>query len=288
MDKKAKDILFNTYWSSKGWKEKYSTSIDNFKYAKEKGLMFEPRTIGHDECVNEIIKIVDAISLEAVIKAFLSSLSTRRLDWRSGIASYYIAKLIIPHKYMPIVSGYGFINGEPVIASYTCEICKNLKYGVIGSEKYINEDLNIMNFERIKWGGVRHGNLIYTLFDLEQFKKEKITEPTEIDIKIFKSILDAIKSCNSGDSPSKLRDKFKDIPDFRSNNSERSVIIEILACIGILNPKSYNRPEPAKHDWTYATFWRGEDGYDKEIVEKYFGKYLKSEKTKKYLPNEGI
>lgn len=64
------------------------------------------------------------------------------------------------------------------------------------------------------------------------------------------------------------------IPLLKANKDERDVIIEILACIGVLAPKSYNRPEAGKHDWTYATYWRGEDGYDRCVVEKYFGKYL--------------
>ncbi len=56
--------------------------------------------------------------------------------------------------------------------------------------------------------------------------------------------------------------------------SERDVLIEILACIGVLAPKSYDRPEAGKHDWCYATYWRGEDGYDRSLVDKYFRKYL--------------
>ena len=275
MDKKAKDILFKTYWSSTGWKDEYITAPEDFKYAKEKGMMFDPLTISHDDCVKQIIEMAKSISMEQVVKAFLSSLSTRRLDWRSGIASYYIAQLVTPHEYTPIKSGCSYQDGKIAAVSYTCEVCKNLKYGVIGREKYVNADLNVMNFERIKWGGVRHGDLIYTLFDLQQFKKEQITEPNQIDVEIFKDILNAIKSCDSGDFPSKLRDKLKGIPNLKSNHNERSVIVEILACIGILNPKSYNRPEPGKHDWTYATFWRGEDGYDAEVVEEYFGNYLK-------------
>ena len=275
MDKKAKDILFKTYWSSKGWKGEYITTPEDFQYAKEKGIMFDALTISHDDCVKQMIETVKSISKEQVARAFLSSLSTRKLDWRSGIASYYIAQLFIPHQYTPIASGFAYKDGKMVVGSYTCEVCKNLKYGVIGREKYINTDLNVMNFERIKWGGVRHGDLIYTLFDLKQFKKEKITEPNRVDIEIFKGILNAIQSCNCGDSPSNLCDKLKNIPNFKSNHSERFVIVEILACIGILSPKSYNRKEPGKHDWTYATFWRGEDGYDAEVVEEYFESYLK-------------
>ena len=274
MDKRAKNILLKTYWSSKGWKDKRTTAPDDFIYAKEKGLMFDPLTISHDDCVNQIIEIVNSISSEQVVKAFLSSLSTRRLDWRSGIASYYIAKLMIPHKYTPIESGYSYQDGKVTAVYYTCGVCRNLRCGVIGDEKYTKSDLNVLNFERIKWGGVRHGDLLYTLFDLEQFKKEQITEPTETDIMIFKDILCAVRSCKTGDFPSVLRDKLKDIPEFKSNKSERSVILEILACIGVLKPKSYDRATSSKHDWNFVEYWRGGDGYDTEVVEKYFRKYL--------------
>lgn len=274
MDKKAKDILFKTYWSGKGWKKDKVTAPDDFLYAKEKGLMFDPLTISHDDCVNRVIGIANSITPEQVVKAFLSSLSTRRLDWRSGIGSYYIAKLFTAHKYTPVAAGYSCEGGKMVPVTYTCKVCRDLKYGVIGREHYKDEDLNVLNFERIKWGGVRHGQLIYTLFDLEQFVKEQIPEPVEADIHIFKSILNAICSCAPGDYPSKLRDRLGDIPELKSNKDERAVLIEILACIEVLKPLSYDRPEKGKHDWTYATFWRGEDGYNKEIVEKYFGEYL--------------
>lgn len=274
MDKKAKNILFKTYWSHKGWNDEFITAPDDFLYAKTKGLMFDPITISHDDCIKQIIEVVNSISPEQVIKAFLCSLSTRRLDWRSGIASYYIAKLITPHKYTPVESGYVYKNGKVISVSHTCEVCKNFKFGVIGNKKYIKNDLNILNFERIKWGGVRHGDLLYTLFDLKQFKKEHIPEPNETDISIFKNILNAVNTCKTGDFPSVLRDKLKDIPEFKSNKDERSIIIEILACIGVLNPTSYDRTTSGKHDWTFVEYWRGEDGYDFKVVEKFFGKYL--------------
>lgn len=94
MDQKAKNILFKTYWSSRGRKDERFTPPDDFLYAKEKGVMFDPLTISHDDCVKKIIEIANTITLEQIAKAFLSSLSTRRLDWRSGISSYYIAKLL--------------------------------------------------------------------------------------------------------------------------------------------------------------------------------------------------
>ena len=145
---------------------------------------------------------------------------------------------------------------------------------MIGSEKYENEDLNVLNFERIKWGGVRHGELLYTLFDLEQFAKEEIPEPTKEDVEIFKGILLAVDFCNPGDYQSVLREKLRNVPNLKSNKAERDVIIEILACIEVLKPKSYDRPIAGRNDWNFIEYWRGEDGYNKEVVEKYFGEYM--------------
>lgn len=274
MDKKAKDILFKTYWQNGSWTDTPYTEASDLIYAKNKGLMFDNLTITHDDCVEKIIRIANGINAENVAKAFLSSLSNRRLDLRSGIASYYIAKLFRPHKFKPIVSGHSYENGKIVHTTYTCEICRDLKYGIIGNRAYEQEDLNVLNFERIKWGGVRHGDLIYTFFDLEQFSKEQIAEPTNEDIEIFKGILNTISTCKQGDYPSVLRDKLKDVPDLKSSKNERSIILEILACIEVLKPKSYDRPTTHKNDWTYVEFWRGEDKYNVEIVNKYFGKYL--------------
>lgn len=275
MDKKAKNILFKTYWSGSGWKDDRYTDPKDFEYAKEKGLMFDKLTISHDECISRIMEIASAITQEQVARSFLSSLSTRRLDWRSGIGSFYIAKLFTLHSYTPAASGYSCENSENLPVSHTCRICRDLKYGVIGQEYYINEDLNVLNFERIKWGGVRHGDLLYTLFDLEQFSKEQVPEPTGADIEILKGILDAAASCHPGDHPGSLRDRLRDIPEFKSNRGERSVILELLTCIEVLKPMSYDRQTPGKHDFIYVTFWRGEDGYNEENVRKYFGRYLK-------------
>ena len=63
-----------------------------------------------------------------------------------------------------------------------------------------------------------------------------------------------------------MRDKLKEISQFKANKDERAVLIEILACLGVLKPGSYDRAERSKHDWTFVTFWRGEDGYDEEAI----------------------
>lgn len=274
MDKKAKNILFKTYWKN-GWIEDGERKISSadFEYAKSMGLMFDPITITHDQCLDEIFKILSTISIDKISKAFLSSLSTRRLDWRSSLASYFIAKQLTPHTYTKVVSGESYDeNGEVSHRSYTCGICRDLKYGIIGDQNYKNEDLNVLNFERIKWGGVRHGDLIYTLFDLRQLQQTQIPEPTNEDISIFKAILNTIENSDPDDYPGTLEKNLETV--IKSTKPERKVLIEILACIDILKPKSYERPNRGKHDWVFVEYWRGEDKYNHEAVKEYFKDYI--------------
>lgn len=276
MDKKAKKILFQSYWKN-GWldsKERV-TSLQDFQYAKEKGVMFDPITISHDDCVTRIIELVSQITEDEIACVFLRSLSTRQLELRSGIASWFVAKHFSPHSYTPVVLGESYEDGEVSHISYTCGICRDFMYGVIGDEYYKDEDLNVLNFERMKWGGVRHGQLLYTLFDLEQLHKESFQEePTTEDVTILRDILRVIEESAPTDFPGTLRDRLSAVPNFKSSKAERSRLIEVLACIGVLKPSTYSRPIKGKHDWTYATYWRGEDKYDVKTVHRLFGKYL--------------
>ncbi len=51
MDKKAKDILFDTYWTSNGWKneENFKTESNDLEYAKVKGVMFDTLRVTNSE-----------------------------------------------------------------------------------------------------------------------------------------------------------------------------------------------------------------------------------------------
>ena len=276
MDKRAKKILFETYWKNGCWTRplggKRHTDEADFLYAKEKGLMFDPLSISHDDCVSKIVELASEIPQDKLAKAFLSSLSTRRLELRSAIASWFIAKQLPPHRYMPVA----YSDDKEL-----CGVCKEFSLKGVGEAQYIveqehyeNEDLNVLNFERIKWGGVRYGELLYTLFDLEQFQKEYITEPTDDDIAIFHDILKVIESSSPNDYPGKLRDRLSDVSGLKSNKDERTKLLEILACIGILKPASLDRPTNIRNEWRFVEFWRGKDKYDKEVVRNIFGEYI--------------
>lgn len=273
MDKKAKRILFSTYWKN-GWIDAKNRSLSesDFNYAKSKGLMFDPLTISHDECILAITALVKGISQTQVTKGFLSSLTSRRLDWRSSLASYAIAQKIPSHQYAPIISGTSYTDGKPTAHSYTCGICRDSQYGILGSESYNEMDINVFNFERIKWGGVRHGDILYTYFDLNQFIKADIPEPTSEDIVCFREILTIIETSEPNDYPSALEKRLASV--IKSSKAERQILIEILASLGILKPRCFDRQRQGKNDWVFAEYWRGEDKYCQQTVEHLFGKYL--------------
>lgn len=273
MDKKAKKILFSTYWKN-GWIDSKDRVLnaDDFEYAKSKGLMFEPISISHDECIASIVDLVATISKAQIAKGFLSSLTSRRLDLRSSLSSYSMAKRIPVHQHTPVISGTSYNEGIATSHSYTCSICRDAQYGVGGAEAYVNADLNVLNFERIKWGGVRHGNILYMLFDLKQFNNTDIPEPTAEDIFCFKEILKTIESSAPEDYPSTLEKRLATV--IKSSKTERQMLIEILASIGVLKPSHYDRPRRGKNDWVFAEYWRGEDKYNRAAIDDYFGKYL--------------
>lgn len=156
MDKKAKNILFKTYWTATGWISEENRKIEkaDFEYAKEKGLMFDPLTATKSEVLVKIKEIVSSTPIRRVTDAFLCSLTNKRLDWRSAFASYANAQRLLINN---DVSDFEIGHGE-------------------------NIDLNILNFERIKWSGVRHNVGLYNWLDLVLIERENIPQPTYQDL----------------------------------------------------------------------------------------------------------
>lgn len=256
MDKKALKILTSTYWGAGGWKDDSEVSQTDFEYARLHGVMFDPLTISHDALVSRTMKARDAVSLDDLCRAFLASLSLRALHYRSAIASYMNCESLTRHRHKR--------RDDPGTAIY-CDKCGALEVDE-------DSDMSVLNFERIKWGGVRHDQILYNMFDLERFAAEGVPDPTRDDVAIFKAILETVASSQPDDFPGALEKRLKDV--VRSNANERKTLLEILACIGVLAPQQYDRPQRGKNDWTFVEDWRGEDGYDEKRVEQLFGKYL--------------
>jgi len=261
MPDKARKILFDTYWSREGWKRPPKVSLEDYAFAQEEGYMFEQVELDHDDLVEWLRKSFSAVTLERVRDGFLASLSTRRLELRSALGSYAIARHFPEHAYQD-ESGF-------------CAVCGTFQSTC---QAY---DLSVLNFERYKWGGVRHEHPEYMAFDLEQFVLLERVKPTEQDYEIMRQILTAARQCEAKDRPRQLEKRLAKVLD--SNKAEREILIDILGYCGILQAKKHpgylhsyvsysERTEPAGNRyWTYpVSWWRGKDGVNQAAVEYYF------------------
>jgi len=267
LNKRALKILFDTHWTARGWKREdvYRVSPEDFAYAKAHGVMFEPIKIEHADILARISTAVSKLDCRRVADAFLASLSTRRLDFRSVLGSYAVFRHLPDH--------------NPSGAGRRCGFC-----GLDWSGDL--EDLNVLNFERLKWGGVRHRNPTYAAMDMELFLRGAPPSPTPEDIRIFRDILSAVESTPGHVTSANLQKCFAGA--LKSNEAERDVLVAILGFCGVLETADHpgfskafipigERSLPHRRfiDMPYpACWWRRDEGINREAVDEYFGHVL--------------
>ncbi|UPG88345.1 hypothetical protein L2Y96_13040 [Luteibacter aegosomaticola] len=267
IDPKAWKILHDTYFGRDGWKrdEQRSVPDDDFRYAKEKGLMFDPVPMTHEQAVMTVCEAVDRLDRRTVADAFLASLSTRRLDWRSALGSYSVFEHMLPH--------------EVTAAGVACAIC-----GWYVSRTV--HDWNIYNFYRFKWGGVPHLDLAFAAMDLTVFMREEAPKPTREDIEIFRAIVDVIRAAEPGLTAAKLQARLP--KSLKSNKAERDILVGILGFCDVLAGPDHpgfsdvfllpmQRRLPDRHfvDMAYpACWWTGAIGSNEARLQERFGHVL--------------
>lgn len=261
MDNKAIKILFKRYWSSSGWTNNWLKK-DELEYAKQAGVMFDPPELSHDDIIQNIVQIIPKLDLKEISEQFIASLSTRRLDLRSALGSYIVGSHLLEHLFI----------GEESYCLYCGSHSKNRE----------KQDLNVLNFERFKWGGVRHLDPLYIAFDLNQFKKTEKIIPTPEDYEILKRIFETIKALPP---EAKVRDLEKSLSRvLKSNKEEREVLIQILGYCSILSSKEYpgflyefvpsierELPNHYKNDWSFPVcWWNGKIGLNEVAINLLF------------------
>src|SRR3712207_5248811 len=92
-DRRAVQVLLETYWSSAGWRDDPRPTAEDLDYAVATGVMYrESGSAGHDEVVAEVRERAARLRGGRVAGAFLASLTSRRLDLRSALGSYAVAQ----------------------------------------------------------------------------------------------------------------------------------------------------------------------------------------------------
>lgn len=225
--------------------------------------MFDTRTCRHDEMVQSARAMAEEVGHESVSQAFLASLGSRELAFRSALGSFATTRWLPRHSYA---------EGR---FRYICRDCGD-------SMEHEREDLSVLNFERLKWGGVRHLKPYYAWFDLAEFRKLPSAEPTTADRDTLKRILDVSASQPSNARANDLEKAIADL--FPSSKDERRNVLQILGYCGILQPSDHptffqnyahmnDRAQPIEHknDWSFPIlWWRGSDGVNTSAVGFYF------------------
>lgn len=268
MDKRALKILFDAFWSPSGWKPEAlrGLSIDDFAYAKSHGMMFDSVGLDHQQAQSELRHAIRQLDRRRVTDAFLSSLSTRRLDWRSAFGSYVV------FQHMPSHSESNAGDGR-------CGIC-----GMYLNEH--EENLNVLNFERFKWGGVRHDQVAYAALDLRLFLQEPAVQPVSEDLRIFRSVIDAIRAVPVDTTAAGLQ---AHLPrSLKSNKAERDILVALLGFCGVLGTSDHpgysdsyvtsserRLPDRRFIDMSYpACWWVASNGLNEAKLDEYFGYVL--------------
>jgi hypothetical protein len=271
VDPRALRILNSTFWVSGHWRHpRVMPSDEDFAYARDAGLMFDPVTIDHDQLPLQIRRLVRRIPLRDVVEAFVSSLSSRRLDLRSAITSYVIGRAM------------------PIHTFPQRHIDKTAVCGVCGAAAFVSQpaDWNRFSFERHHWGGVWINDPYYIAFDLERFAAGDHPLASDADWEQLRELLGAVRDASATDPelrPNGLVDVLRKVRS-GSNESERRHLVTTLVAIGVLEPSAYpsfrsgwvdlqdrgDAPEP-KSNWMYPVlFWRGRDGLDPAAVREFF------------------
>lgn len=270
MNPKATKILTSYFWDSNGWRSDAEMTLaeEDESFAKLHGVMFDSPTWTHDEVIEFALGHLQYIDTKSVSDAFVASLETRELFYRSALGSFSILRHLKQHKH----------SGEGIHCMHCGEYANP-------DRKPIN--LNVQNFERIKWGGVRHLNPIYAGFDLSLFMDLPPLTPSTNAIEIFKKILAAIGKAPEETTSAQLEKAIG--KNLKSNKPEREVFIAILGFSGILEIEGHEgfldrfiradqRELPSRRfvDMPYpACWWTGKSRINPKAVNFWFGHLLK-------------
>lgn len=269
MDKGLK-ILLNTY--KPGFTRSFEPLSDeekaDFEAARSEGYMFDyPKPVSHKETLERLAEILPKISGKSVADAFLYSLSTRELQYRSALGSYYYAAAIPLH-------------GED--SANECSVCGWQKWKSAPCNYELRRGLNLYNYWRYKFGTCR-SQLDYVLFDLEQFIKLPAVVPRAEDIEILKRILGCVDYLNGGDRVTKLEKAVIHEKLFKTNKYEVSSLLESLGVCGVLTCAEYPCFEERfitfrearclqRNEYDYpVNMWCAWDGINEERLFKVFG-----------------
>ncbi|HCA3821062.1 TPA: hypothetical protein MPI06_004442, partial [Salmonella enterica subsp. enterica serovar Stanleyville] len=246
---------------------KYCISEEEREILNENGLGFGFAATTHDQALEKCFSLFKTIEKDHVVASFLSSLSSARLDYRSGLSAFAIMQTMPRHTFSPNQASF-------------CKICSATQ-----EKKYL--DLTALNRNRFFDGSLAVFKTPYEIsFFLEQHSRLERVQPTEDDFLIFNEVIKIVAEAEQGEKLTSIVKKIRAIDKFKITTDQCRYLLETLGFCGIMETKEhkgylthFTNPglAPSKShssNWAYPVdFWIGGDGINREALEFWFGEY---------------
>ena len=242
----------------------------------------------HDELIKLIFKEYKMADKDKYTNLFLSSLSTHRLEWRSGLSVLAVMQSFPFHHFQshPLPPNFICLSEEDqnfVIKRTPCIICSNYKEAFV--------DSNNQNFNN--FGGLADYKLDTFYQYLKKTNDMENVLPNKNDINIFLQLLRHIQEIDYDETIKRgIISLISKIKGFETNLFELQLLLETLGYCSILETKKHKgllhqytnlSIAPRKRhnsDWRYPVdFWTGKDGINKGALDYWFGRHLSAKES---------
>lgn len=281
-DKKALSLLKKYYLPYKVYEQLSESDKEN---AIKSSVLVPDSEMTHDEIVTEIKALSERISLERAAKAFLYSLSSGDMRYRTAISGLVWARSLPEHK---------FISND---VTTSCIVC-GCTHGLNMAENIDWNKYGVFRYLPPKQYG-REPDFTcaeYVLNDLRKFEKLPAVEPCDKDYRILNGIFACVKQMKPHNMDIALVSEIRKKKFFDASGNAIHCILAVLSICGILESAEH---KGFMHGFTnsgdiggyrdglsfYPLFyWRGKDGVNYTAVNEIFGSFS----CDKLLPKNAV
>lgn len=222
--------------------------------------------VRHDEALDRLREAIGKADRERIGAAFVASLGSQPLVYRSALRSYAVGAHMPRHNW----TGRG--------RSPTCEVC--------GMAKSIEEDLVQVEAERYLSGIAGFTEPFRAAYDLELFDGLPQAEPVKGDKDTLQQLLKLVRAAGEKETATQLVKKTSGL--IAGDQYIRSYVIETLGYCGILETPEHQgffkghvafadrqaRPQARIEMEPPAVWWRGKHGINEKALAFFLGGWV--------------
>lgn len=274
LDKKTISVLKKCYLphvpKSKPTEEEWRHGIEN-------GILVPISIMTHDEIISEIKQRSDRITVDAAAKAFLYSLSSGDMRYRTAISSLLWAKALPTHSSLTDKTERSYGSCNLCGCSHGLDEAEEIDFNRFGVFRYLppTQYGNSPDF----------GQAEYVLNDLREFEELPAVEPGEEDFDILNRIFGVVRTLKSHNKASALISDIRKQKILDATGNGIHCLLGTLSMCGILETdkdkgylhtftKCNDRELYMDNDFFYPlNHWKAKFGVNYEAVQEIFGEF---------------